>query len=126
MAVCSHGPTLLIPPSTHPLRRPEAASQAYWHSVPDALVWPVVVIATAATIIASQALITGSFSIVQQARFSIVQVLMLPGPMQVRRCNGGVCLKVRTRCPPQAMATSAFPRLTVKHTSKHIMGQARA
>lgn len=70
------------------IQDPSTASAAYWESVPDAVVWPVVVLATLAAVIASQALITGAFSIVQQA-----------------------------------MAMNAFPRLTIRHTSKHIMGQ---
>ncbi|PRW58025.1 Potassium transporter family isoform C [Chlorella sorokiniana] len=67
---------------------PAAAATAYWSSMPSSLLWPMVVIATLAAIIASQALITGSFSIVQQA-----------------------------------ISMSAFPRLTIRHTSQHIMGQ---
>lgn len=52
---------------------PPAAAAAYWESVPSPVLWPVVVLATAAAIIASQALITGAFSIVQQVR--VAQVL---------------------------------------------------
>ncbi|KAL4425077.1 hypothetical protein ABPG77_010391 [Micractinium sp. CCAP 211/92] len=70
------------------VQNPAAAAAAYWESVPSPVLWPVVVLATAAAIIASQALITGAFSIVQQA-----------------------------------IAMNAFPRLTVRHTSTHIMGQ---
>lgn len=52
---------------TGPACSPATAAAAYWESVPHAVIWPVVVLATAAAIIASQALITGAFSIVQQA-----------------------------------------------------------
>ncbi len=45
---------------------PATSSAAYWESVPSPVLWPVVVLATSAAIIASQALITGAFSIVQQ------------------------------------------------------------
>lgn len=45
---------------------PATAAAAYWQSVPGPVLWPVVVLATAAAIIASQALISGAFSIVQQ------------------------------------------------------------
>ncbi|KAI7844072.1 hypothetical protein COHA_002216 [Chlorella ohadii] len=57
--------------------RPEAAATAYWSSVPPSLLWPMVVIATLAAIIASQALITGSFSIVQQVYIPEVNWLLL-------------------------------------------------
>ncbi len=42
--------------------------------VPDALYWPVLIVATMATVIASQAVITGAFSMTQQA----VQLGLLP------------------------------------------------
>ncbi|KFM26301.1 Potassium transporter 26 [Auxenochlorella protothecoides] len=44
-----------------------AAPTAFWSSVPKPIYWPMVVIATLAAILASQAMITGCFSIVQQA-----------------------------------------------------------
>ena len=43
------------------------ASAVYWSSIPHMFIWPSVVIATCAAIIASQALITGTFTVVQQA-----------------------------------------------------------
>ncbi|GAB4823867.1 hypothetical protein N2152v2_010913 [Parachlorella kessleri] len=49
------------------LHSPESASAAFWASQPSSLKWPMVVLATCAAIIASQALISGAFSIVQQA-----------------------------------------------------------
>ncbi|KAI3432754.1 hypothetical protein D9Q98_004295 [Chlorella vulgaris] len=49
------------------LARPDTSSAAYWQSVPNSLQWPVVAVATCAAIIASQALISGSFTIAQQA-----------------------------------------------------------
>lgn len=49
------------------LQRPEAAERIYWQSVPTPLFWPILVLATIATIVASQALITGAFSVAQQA-----------------------------------------------------------
>lgn len=65
---------------------PATAAAAYWESVPNPVLWPVVVLATAATIIASQALISGAFSIVQQVRV----MCALP-----RRCIAGVKGNVR-------------------------------
>ncbi len=49
------------------LSRPEAAENPFYQMVPPALLYPVVVLATAATVIASQALITGAFSLTAQA-----------------------------------------------------------
>ena len=49
------------------LRVPEAAENPFYEMVPSALLYPVVVLATAATVIASQALISGAFSLTMQA-----------------------------------------------------------
>ncbi len=46
---------------------PKAASQPFFHLIPPTLLYPMVVLATLATIIASQAAITGSFSMTRQA-----------------------------------------------------------
>jgi KUP system potassium uptake protein len=43
------------------------SSSLYWSSIPAKLAWPSLVIAASAAIIASQALITGTFTVVQQA-----------------------------------------------------------
>ena len=49
------------------LSNPEAASNPFYLMVPDWALWPVVGLATAATVIASQAVISGAFSLVSQA-----------------------------------------------------------
>ncbi len=46
---------------------PVAAGKLFYSMVPDALLYPMVLLATAATVIASQALISGAFSLVSQA-----------------------------------------------------------
>ena len=46
---------------------PTLIDNPFYHSVPDWAHWPMVVLATVATIIASQAIITGSFSLISQA-----------------------------------------------------------
>ena len=56
------------------LKNPEAIESAFFRMAPDALRLPVVIIATLATIIASQALISGVFSLTAQA----VQLDYLP------------------------------------------------
>lgn len=54
----------------------------FWEMVPELAYWPVLVLATAATVIASQAVITGAFSMTQQA----VQLGLLPR-IDIRRTS---------------------------------------
>jgi KUP system potassium uptake protein len=56
------------------LERPEAISNPFYALVPSGLLYPMVVLATLATVVASQALISGLFSIARQA----VQLGYLP------------------------------------------------
>jgi KUP system potassium uptake protein len=49
------------------LRSPEAIANPFYLLAPDWLLYPMVALATAATVIASQAVISGAFSITQQA-----------------------------------------------------------
>jgi KUP system potassium uptake protein len=49
------------------LRDPRAGEQPFYHLIPSALLYPLVVLATLATIIASQAAISGAFSMTQEA-----------------------------------------------------------
>jgi KUP system potassium uptake protein len=49
------------------LDRPSAASRPFFNSVPQWGLYPVVVLATAATVVASQALIAAAFSMTSQA-----------------------------------------------------------
>ncbi len=56
------------------LEDPSAGANPFWRMVPDALYWPVLVLAAMATVIASQAVISGAFSMTQQA----VQLGLLP------------------------------------------------
>ncbi len=49
------------------LRTPGAASNPFYLLAPSAFQWPLLVIATAAAIVASQALISGAFSLTQQS-----------------------------------------------------------
>ena len=51
-----------------------AAANPFWMMVPEIAYWPVLIMATVATVIASQAVITGAFSVTQQA----VQLGLLP------------------------------------------------
>ncbi len=49
------------------LDRPEGTLQPFFHLAPDRALLPLVVLSTAATIIASQAVITGAFPLTRQA-----------------------------------------------------------
>jgi len=49
------------------LADPAAIENPFYRLVPEALLIPMVVLATAATVIASQAVITGAYSLVHQA-----------------------------------------------------------
>lgn len=49
------------------IANPAAATNPFYLMVPDWALWPVVALATAATVIASQAVISGAFSLVNQA-----------------------------------------------------------
>ena len=56
------------------LDNPGASENPFWSMVPQGIYWPMLALATAATVIASQAVITGAFSVTQQA----VQLGLLP------------------------------------------------
>ena len=56
------------------LAHPEAIENPFYRLVPQSLLLPTVVLATAATVIASQAVITGAYSLVRQA----IQLGLLP------------------------------------------------
>ena len=56
------------------LAHPAASENPFWNMVPQFAYWPMLLLATLATIIASQAVITGAFSVTQQA----VQLGLLP------------------------------------------------
>ena len=56
------------------LDNPAAAENPFWSMVPQFAYWPMLGLATVATVIASQAVITGAFSVTQQA----VQLGLLP------------------------------------------------
>jgi KUP system potassium uptake protein len=49
------------------LHSPEARENPFYRMIPDVIYWPILLLMTLATIIASQAVITGAFSMTQQA-----------------------------------------------------------
>ena len=80
------------------LANPAAIENPFFRMVPEALLLPMVVLATAATVIASQAVITGAYSLVRQA----IQLGLLPrlailhtseafsGQIYIPRVNGAL------------------------------------
>ena len=64
------------------LSNPAARSNPFFEMIPEVIYWPVLLLATAATVIASQAVITGAFSMTQQA----VQLGLLPR-IDIRRTS---------------------------------------
>jgi KUP system potassium uptake protein len=80
---------------------PSTISNPFYLLVPSGLRIPMVILATAATIIASQAAITGSFSVAKQAvqlgflpRLKIVHTSRLEGQIYVPLINWGLCAGV--------------------------------
>ena len=64
------------------LAHPEAAENPFFRMIPEVVYWPVLLLATLAACIASQAVITGAFSLTQQA----VQLGLLPR-IDIRRTS---------------------------------------
>jgi KUP system potassium uptake protein len=64
------------------LSHPAARHNPFFQMIPDVVYWPVMLLATAATVIASQAVITGAFSMTQQA----VQLGLFPR-IDIRRTS---------------------------------------
>ena len=64
------------------LSHPEARSNPFFEMIPQVVYWPVLLLATVATVIASQAVITGAFSMTQQA----VQLGLFPR-IDIRRTS---------------------------------------
>jgi KUP system potassium uptake protein len=87
----------------HPASVPKANFNPFFQIMPHSLLVPMVVLATAATIIASQAALTGSFSVAKQAvqlgflpRLRIVHTSNLEGQIYVPLINWFLCLGVAT------------------------------
>ena len=64
------------------LHRPAARHNPFYEMVPQVVYWPVLILAAMATVIASQAVITGAFSLTQQA----VQLGLVPR-MDIKRTS---------------------------------------
>jgi KUP system potassium uptake protein len=85
----------------HPRSVNSASFNPFFQLLPHSLLVPMVILATAATIIASQAALTGSFSVAKQAvqlgflpRLKIVHTSTIEGQIYVPLINWGLCLGV--------------------------------
>src|SRR6478735_2968942 len=67
-------PTSLGPRSAAYFAHPEAGDSPFYHLFPNWMLFPITLLATVATVIASQAVISGAFSLSQQA----MQLSLLP------------------------------------------------
>ena len=113
------------------LADPAAIENPFYRLVPDMLLLPMVVLATAATVIASQAVITGAYSLVHQA----IQLGLLPrlailhtsasqaGQIYIPRVTGALLIGV-------LLLVGAVPhleraRLRLRHRGRHHDGGRR-
>jgi KUP system potassium uptake protein len=86
----------------HPLTRGRPSTfNPFFQMLPHWTLWPMVILATMATVIASQAAISGSFSVARQAvqlgflpRLRILHPSKLEGQIYVPLVNWGLCLGV--------------------------------
>ncbi len=83
------------------LHNPSTARNPFYLMVPDWALYPMLILATVATIIASQAVISGSFSVARQAvqlgflpRLSIRHPSEMEGQIYVPIINWGLCIGV--------------------------------
>jgi KUP system potassium uptake protein len=86
---------------SHPASVSRPSFNPFFQLVPHSLLVPMVVLATAATIIASQAALTGAFSVAKQAvqlgflpRLKIVHTSQIEGQIYVPLINWGLCAGV--------------------------------
>ena len=59
-------PRRFYPQGAYLVNNPSDVSITFWASLPSQIYWPMMVLATLAAIVASQAVITGTFSILRQ------------------------------------------------------------
>ena len=113
------------------LADPTAIENPFYRLVPDILLLPMVVLATAATVIASQAVITGAYSLVHQA----IQLGLLPrlailhtsasqaGQIYIPRVTGALLIGVLLLVG--VFRSSERARLRLRHRGRHHDGGGR-
>jgi KUP system potassium uptake protein len=97
------------------LIRPAAMDNPFFGLIPHAVYWPVMLLTTAATIIASQAVITGAFSVTQQA----VQLGLLPR-LNIKRTSETVAGQIFVPQVNVALAVGVLFLLFMFRTSSNM------
>ncbi len=99
------------------LDNPDARLNPFWGMVPEMIYWPILIMATLATIIASQAVITGAFSITQQA----VQLGLLPR-INILRTSETQAGQIYVPSVNMLMLTGVLLLLAIFPTSSQLAG----
>ena len=82
---------------------PQNYASLFWSWVPGRVQWPMLILATAATIIASQALISASFSLVSQVSGLPTRSLQsICQPTSGQACSSSVSQSARRSSGPQS------------------------
>ena len=97
------------------LAQPAAMANPFFSMIPHAVYWPVILLTTAATIIASQAVITGAFSVTQQA----VQLGLMPR-LNIRRTSETVAGQIFVQPINVALAAGVLFLLFAFRTSSNM------
>jgi KUP system potassium uptake protein len=97
------------------LHRPEAAHNPFWAMAPTFAYWPILMLATMATVIASQAVISGAFSMTQQA----VQLGLFPR-ITIRRTSETQAGQVFVPFVNTALMVGVLLLVAVFQTSSHL------
>mgnify|MGYP002778321873 CR=1 FL=1 len=97
------------------LDQPLTAENPFWRMIPGLVYWPVLLLATAATVIASQAVITGAFSLTQQA----VQLGLLPR-LNIRRTSEAQAGQIFVPAVNSLLLLGVIVLLVTFQTSKNL------
>jgi KUP system potassium uptake protein len=97
------------------LHRPSAHANPFFEMIPQVVYWPVLLLATVATVIASQAVITGAFSITQQA----VQFGLLPR-IDIKRTSESVAGQIFVPSINRALMIGVLVLLVVFRNSHNL------
>jgi KUP system potassium uptake protein len=97
------------------LAYPEAAENPFFRMIPDLAYWPVLALATMAACIASQAVITGAFSLTQQA----VQLGILPR-IDIKRTSENVAGQIFVPAINRLLLVGVLVLLVMFRTSSNL------
>ena len=97
------------------IMHPEARANPYYAMIPDIAYWPVLALTIAATVIASQAVISGAFSVTQQA----VQLGLLPR-IDIRRTSETVAGQIYVPFINNALVVGVLALLVMFRNSSNL------